>query len=174
VTPGTRRIVSVVGNPRPESRTHNLARTLASALALELDTTAISEIDLAQLGASVLDPADPAAAAAVQEVLDADVLIIASPTFKATYSGLLKTFLDRFGAGSLSGVPAALIMLGGAPNHQLAVDVHLAPLLLELGASVPTRGLFVLESELDQFDEQADSWAHAHARLFGRVNEDGP
>jgi FMN reductase len=57
---------------------------------------------------------------------------------------------------------------GGVPNHQLAVDVHLTPLLLELGASVPTRGLFVLESELEAFDERARAWARIHAGLFAR------
>jgi len=54
-------------------------------------------------------------------------------------------------------------MLGGAPVHRLAVDVHLTPLLLELGASIPARGLFVLESALDGFPAAAAAWADAAA-----------
>jgi FMN reductase len=156
-------IVTVVGNPRPESRTHALAATLADALAAVLPESKVSAVDLAVLGAQVLDPADDAAAAAVTEVLGADILVVASPTYKATYSGLLKAFLDRLGTGSLAGRRAVPVLLGGAPNHQLAVDVHFTPLLLELGASVPVRGLFVLEADVPAFGSFAAGWAAAHA-----------
>ena len=155
------RIVAITGNPRPESRTHGLARTLAAELAAALDGS-VTDVDLAVLGPRVLDPADPDASAAVAQVLDADVLVLASPTYKATYSGLLKSFLDRLGTGSLAGKAAVPILLGGAPNHQLAVDLHFAPLLLELGAAVPVRGLFVLESDVDDFASFAAKWAVAN------------
>jgi FMN reductase len=160
------RIVSVVGNPRPDSRTHGLARALTTALSVQLHSNATAEVDLTRLCPGLLDASDPLVAAAVQEVLGADILIVASPTYKATYSGLLKVFLDRLGTGTLSGTRAVPVMLGGAPNHQLAVDLHLTPLLLELGASVPVRGLFVLETELEAFAAHADAWARAHARVL--------
>ena len=76
-----------------------------------------------------------------------DVVIVASPTYKATYTGLLKVFLDRFPHQGLGGVTAIPLMLGAADTHALAVEHGLRPLLVELGASVPTRGLFVLDSE---------------------------
>jgi FMN reductase len=163
-------VVAVVGNPRPESRTHTLARLLSSALALELDAST-DEVDLATLGARVFDPDDDAAREATIRVLAADVLVVASPTYKATYSGLLKVFLDRFAAGSLAGATAVPVLLGGAPNHTLAVDVHFTPLLVELGASVPVRGLFVLESAVDGFDAFAGDWAREHAPALSRPVE---
>ena len=153
------RVVALVGNPRPDSRTHRIARTLAAELGRVLAAPPAEEVDLAVLGPAVLDPADAASAAAVERTLAADVLVVASPTYKATYSGLLKAFLDRVGTGALRGTRAVPVLLGGAPDHRLAVDVHLTPLLLELGASVPARGLFVLESELDGFDVTASAWA---------------
>lgn len=162
------RIVAVVGNPRPASRTHGLARTLAAELARVLPGGCVGEADLAALGPGVLDQADDAAAAALGEVLAADVLVVASPTYKATYSGLLKAFLDRLATGSLAGKTAVPLLLGGAPNHQLAVDVHFTPLLLELGATVPVRGLFVLESDVDGFAGFAAKWAAANAAAFAR------
>ena len=155
-------IVTVTGNPRPDSRTHALARTLGAALAAVWPGAQVSDVDLAGLGPRVLDQADEAAAAAVKQVLAGDVLVIASPTYKATYSGLLKAFLDRFGTGSLAGKTAVPILLGGAPSHLLAVDVHFTPLLLELGAAVPARGLFVLESEVASFADFAATWAASH------------
>jgi FMN reductase len=154
-------VIAVVGNPRPESRTHTLARQLAAAIAREL-AGSTDEVDLAVLGARVLDFDDDVARAATEKVLAADVLVVASPTYKATYSGLLKAFLDRFGGGSLAGATAVPVLLGGAPTHTLAVDVHFTPLLVELGASVPVRGLFVLESAVDDFEPFAGEWAKQH------------
>jgi FMN reductase len=159
----SRRIVSVIGNPRQESRTHGLARTMARELGRALDSAPAPEVDLARLGARVLVPDDEQAKSATHQVVTADVLVLASPTYKATYSGLIKAFLDRLGTGSLEGTAAVPILLGGAPDHRLAVDVHFTPLLLELGASVPARGLFVLESELESFGDFARDWADRHA-----------
>jgi FMN reductase len=157
------RITTLVGNPRPQSRTHGLARTLTTEIARVLGAASVTEVDLAPFGPRVLDPSDQAVTAAVDETLGADLLVVASPTYKATYSGLLKGFLDRFGTGSLAGAAAVPVLLGGAQNHRLAVDVHFTPLLLELGAAVPARGLFVLEAEVDDFGSFAAAWADAHA-----------
>ena len=158
------RVVIVVGNPRAASRTHGIARTLGSELARGRE---VIEVDLAVLAPALFGAdATGAVAGALEAVLEADLLVIASPTYKATYSGLLKTFLDRLGTGALAGTPAVPVLLGGVPRHALAVDVHFTPLLLELGASVPVRGLFVLESELDAFPAAAAAWAsHAGPRL---------
>jgi FMN reductase len=162
-------VLAVIGNPRPESRTHGLARTLASEVAAALDATVLEEVDLAVLGAAVLDWGDAAAGAAVKRVLAADVLVLSSPTYKGSYSGLLKAFLDRVGGGALAGAAAIPILLGGAPNHTLAVNVHFAPLLVELGAVVPG-GLFVLESDVDAFPSFAAGWvAQRRALLAGAV-----
>jgi FMN reductase len=158
----SRSIVGIVGNPRAESRTHGLARTLCAALLAELPGSTDSEVDLAPFGPRVLDPGDDEVDEAVRRVLHADVLVLASPTYKGTYSGLLKAFLDRIGHRALEGTRAVPILLGGAPDHSLAIDVHFAPLLLELGASVPARGLFVLESEVESFPAMARDWVSSH------------
>jgi FMN reductase len=161
----SRSVVAIVGNPRPESRTHGIARVLAEELARP-HSADVAEVDLAALAPLLFAGDGGAVAAAVERVLDADALVVASPTYKATYTGLLKAFLDRIGTGALAGTPAVPVLLGGAPQHALAVDVHLTPLLLELGASVPARGLFVLESELDAFPATAAAWADAAAPVL--------
>lgn len=160
------RIVGLTGNPRPESRTHLLARTLTRELARAIPGAVTTEVNLALLGSRVLDPSDFSASAAAEEVRRADILVAASPTYKATYSGLLKAFLDRFGHRPLVGASAVPVLLGGADNHRLAVDVSFTPLLLELGAQVPARGLFVLEPEVEGFGEFAAGWANAHAGVL--------
>jgi FMN reductase len=160
------RIVGLVGNPRAESRTHGLARSLSRELARVIPGALTAEVDLTPLAPQVLDPSAGAVEAALEQVQAADILVVASPTYKAAYSGLLKAFLDRFGNRPLTGTAAVPVLLGGAPNHQLAVDVHFTPLLLELGALVPAGGLFVLEPDVAGFGEFAATWADAHAHLL--------
>ena len=133
----------VVGNPKARSRTWDAAHRIAK----ELGAESVTSIDVADLGSGLLDWGDETVARAVKAVSASDVAIIASPTFKATYSGLLKLFLDRFDTGTgLEGVVAIPLMLGAGPAHQLAAEVHLKPLLVELGATVPTPALYLLDS----------------------------
>ena len=136
------RVAVVVGNPKPVSRTFEAALTLAERLG-----GADLVIDLADHTAELFDWSSSSINELVEEVSGADVVIVASPTYKATYTGLLKVFLDRFPHQSLGGVTAIPLMLGAADVHALSVEHTLRPLLVELGASVPTRGLFVLDSE---------------------------
>ena len=91
---------------------------------------------------------------------------MASPTYKATYTGLLKLLFDQIAAGELHRTQAVPLMVGGAPNHVLAVDVHLRPLLLEVGCSCPTQGLYILESELDNVATVIGAWADRWAAVL--------
>jgi FMN reductase len=135
----------VVGNPKPASRTLHAATFVATELAGHAPDLIV---DLAEVGAALLDWQSTDVGDLVEQVARADLVIVASPTYKATYSGLLKLFLDRFAAGQLTGV-AVPLMLGGGPAHALAPDLTLAPLLTHLGGLAPTGGLYVLDKAYD-------------------------
>jgi FMN reductase len=106
-------------------------------------------VDLATLGPDLLDWASPELADLVAEVGKADLVVVASPTYKGAYTGLLKLFLDRFaGQTGLTGL-AVPLMLGGSAAHSLAPELTLRPVLTELGATVPGRGLYVVDSQHD-------------------------
>jgi FMN reductase len=137
------RVGVIVGNPKPRSRTYEAALMVAEKVTGE---EAGLVIDLAELGPALLDWADPTVGALVKQAAELDVLVVASPTYKATYTGLLKLFLDRFSTEGLAGVVAIPLMLGGGPAHTLAPEVSLKPLLFEIGATVPTRALYLLDS----------------------------
>ena len=96
-------------------------------------------------------------ARAKRAVLDADALIVASPTYKATYTGLLKLFLDQFGQGELRGLPTFALMLGGSASHSLAPELTLRPVLVEIGASCPAPSLYLIDSEYDT-SPALDEW----------------
>jgi len=140
------RTAVVVGNPKPASRTLAAATWLATQLSgAEPDLV----VDLGTVGAALLDWSDPTVGELVASVGAADLVVIASPTYKGTYTGLLKLFLDRFAGGTgLSGI-AVPFLLGGSPAHSLAPELSLRPVLTEIGATVPGRGLYIVDSQHD-------------------------
>ncbi|MET0694286.1 MAG: NAD(P)H-dependent oxidoreductase [Propionibacteriaceae bacterium] len=138
------RVAVVVGNPKPRSRTYEAAQLVAERLT---GAPADLVVDIADLGAGVLDWSDVPTSEAVEAVRAVDVLVVASPTYKAAYTGLLKVFLDRFPSDGLAGVVAVPLMLGAGPTHALAPEHTLRPVLVELGASTPTRGLYLIDRD---------------------------
>jgi len=124
-------------------------------------------LDLAALPAPFGADAAAELAGPLAAVRAARLLIVASPTYKATYTGLLKAFFDLLPGPALAGVTAVPVMTMGGPRHALAADLHLRPLLLELGANTPTAALVVLEEELPALDEVVRGWAGTAAPLLG-------
>ena len=114
--------------------------------------------DLAEVGPQLFDWSSATVKEAVQGVRSCALVVVASPTYKASYTGLLKSFLDWFGTADLLGVTVVPVMTGAGAHHALAVEVHLRPVLVELGATLPTRGLYVTEGELSETDDVLKAW----------------
>ncbi|MCW2759085.1 MAG: ssuE, partial [Nocardioidaceae bacterium] len=145
-------VAVVVGNPKPNSRTLAAATYVARELVGEPDLV----VDVTTLGAAILDWSDPTVADLVKQVGAADLVVVASPTYKAAYTGLLKLFLDRFAGGTgLSGL-AVPLMLGGSPAHSLVAEHTLRPVLTEIGGTVPGRALYVVDDRHDDPAAYAD------------------
>ena len=156
------RATVLVGNPKPRSRTLEAGCHVARELTgREPDRI----VDLVDLGSALLDWTSAAIADVVSAVSRSDLVIVASPTYKGAYTGLLKLFLDRFAGGSLQGVTAVPLMLGADLRHSLAPEVFLKPVLAELGASCPTRGLFLLDSGWAESAVLADWLVSARTEL---------
>ncbi|WP_285115449.1 NAD(P)H-dependent oxidoreductase [Leifsonia sp. fls2-241-R2A-40a] len=156
----------IVGNPKPQSRTRDAAERLAAALGARAETIEVSE-----LGHGLLGFGDPLVREAVARVQEADLVIAASPTFKGTYSGLLKLFLDQFAtADGLAGQVAVPFMLGAGPAHALAPELSLKPVLVELGAVCPAQGLYQLDSRYPEdgtLDKYVAAWGAAIQASLG-------
>jgi FMN reductase len=126
-------------------------------------------VDLAGIAPELFDPESPTVKDLLKAVAASDLIVVASPTFKATYTGLLKSFFDRYGTNALSAAVAVPVMTGAGPIHALAPEVHLRPLLVELGASTPTRSLYVTEPQFDDLDTVIDAWADSASPLVARA-----
>ena len=166
----------VVGNPKARSRTLTVAQAVARAAARaaglgEADSTTV---DLADLGPQLFDWSSTDVRAAVDAIRDCRLAVVASPTYKASHTGLLKSFLDWFSTSDLDGVTVVPVMVGAGPQHMLAVETHLRPVLVELGATLPTRGLYVTEDKFDALEDLVGGWlVEAGPRLRASVNGAG-
>jgi FMN reductase len=144
------RILVLTGSPSLRSRTSALASHVGDELAL--DGHDVDVLHLRGLPAQALlhaDTADPAIASAVRAVVAADAVVVATPIYKASYSGLLKVFLDLLPQAALQGKVVLPLATGGTVAHLLAIDYGLRPVLVSLGARHITTGRFVLDAHID-------------------------
>lgn len=158
----------VVGNPKPQSRTLTVATALVEHLfagcAVEVTT-----VDLATHIDEVFRWPSADLDAISTQVAASDIAIFASPTYKATYTGLLKAFLDRYPSNGLAGLVAIPLHTGGDLTHAMGPSVNLAPLLTELGAIVPGRGFYFVTSQMDRMDTLVAEAAAAYRSNIQRV-----
>ncbi|WP_069163053.1 NADPH-dependent FMN reductase [Nocardia altamirensis] len=163
-------VTVVVGNPKPASRTLTAATLVARGLRPDVEPTVI---DLVEFGAGLLGWGDPAVTAAVRTVSASELVVFASPTFKATYTGLLKLFLEQFDGGTgLAGVLGVPVMLGAGPVHALAPDLLLKPVLVELGATAALPGLYLSDRSFQEdgvIDRYTGRWRPVAGALASSV-----
>lgn len=151
-------VLGVCGNPRAGSRTLGVVNHVSNAVATSVDGRFDGSIDLIELASELFTFGAPGVTAALERVMAADVLVVGSPVFKATYTGVLKAFCDHIAGGQLTGKWCVPLMVGGSLQHYLALDTHLRPLLVELGLTCVTPGLYVVETELEQLERQVAAY----------------
>ncbi|MBD5785228.1 NAD(P)H-dependent oxidoreductase [Cellulosimicrobium terreum] len=166
-------VLALSGNPRPGSRTLAAAQTVARRVADAIGASGTSTVDLATFAGEIFAPLHPHTDAAREQVAAADVVVVATPVYKASYTGLLKAFLDQYGPDGLAGVVTVPLVVSGDPAHALAGEVHLRPVLVELGAVVPTRTLSVPEARLVDLDPVVDEWLARSADALRRAVDVG-
>lgn len=98
---------------------------------------------------------------AVQEVVDSDGLIVVSPIFNASFSGLFKMFFDVLHEGALLDKPVLLAATGGTPRHSLAIDQAMLPLFFYLKAAVVPTSVFAA----------TEDWGDASSGLQERIGK---
>src|SRR3954470_2512954 len=139
----------ITGSPSGTSRTARLAALVGARLSkLGRDS---SLLDVRSLPAEDLlhgRAGAPAIAAALERVASATGIVIATPVYKAAYSGLLKTFLDLLPQFGLRDKVVLPLATGGTLAHVLAIDYALRPVLSSLDPLHIVPGLFILDKQL--------------------------
>ncbi len=143
-------VLVISGSPAAISRTARLGDYAAEALAyLGNRTRHIQVRDLPAAALLAGDAADPAIAEAAELLAEAEGVVFVTPTYKAAYSGLLKTFLDLLPQYALAGKAILPLATGGSLAHVLMLDYAFRPVLQALGARHSVGGHFMIESALD-------------------------
>ena len=85
--------------------------------------------------------------AAIDKVRRTDGLVVVTPVFSASYSGLFKTFFDVLEVGVLDGKPVVVAATAGTARHSLVLDHALRPLFSYLHAVVVPTGVFAASED---------------------------
>ena len=137
------------GSPSASSSGARLLQHIGDKLALQGHRcTKLHVRDLpaeALLHADFSDPAIIRASALVQE---ADAIVIATPVYKASYTGILKAFLDLLPQDGLDGKLVLPLATGGSQSHMLVLDYALRPVLASLAARFILPGIYATSEQL--------------------------
>ncbi|SPP29509.1 NAD(P)H-dependent oxidoreductase [Brochothrix thermosphacta] len=126
-------------------------------------------VQVHQLNAEALITADfkhPDIVAAHLLVEQSAAVIVVTPTFKASYSGILKTFLDLLPSRILKGKPVLPLALGGSKGHLLMLKYALEPILSELGAEFIAHGTYITD---DQVTKDFNNNYHINEEATSRI-----
>ncbi|MFJ5927430.1 NADPH-dependent FMN reductase [Kitasatospora sp. NPDC092948] len=144
-------VLAISGSPSVESRTALAAGHLVDLLSttgIQAQQLTVRELPAADLLAGRTD--SPAIRAAMDALAAADGVVVATPVFKASYSGLLKSFLDLLPQTGLAGKAVLPVATGGSLSHLLAIDYALRPVLSAMGARHVVAGCFLIDKDITQ------------------------
>jgi FMN reductase len=162
-------ITLISGSPSPASRSAYLLDLVKASL--DSRQFATRRIDVRQLPLVPLvagDTGDQFLQAVLDDVATADALVVATPIYKASYSGLLKIFLDLLPQNALVDKFVLPIATGGSLAHLLALDYALKPVIWSLGARHMAANLFAVEGHIPK---QADGSYSIEPELGERIGE---
>ncbi|WP_174945680.1 FMN reductase [Burkholderia lata] len=148
-------VVAISGGLQRPSRTLALTDAIVAALgaALPIETRLI---ELGEIGGRLAGaltrtqvPAD--LDAQIRAIETADALVVASPVYRASYTGLFKHLFDLVHHEALIDVPVLLAATGGSERHALVIDHQLRPLFSFFQARTLPIGVYASESDFDQY-----------------------
>lgn len=168
----TTNVIELIGNPRTGSRTRALADTVTRELLARLAARGIvlpaaTTLELSEVVAVSFSPDAPARVSTTIPdpfglVRAAKLLVVATPTYKGSYTGLLKIFLDQFKPSDLAGTVAVGVAIAAGDDHVRDVSTALDAVLIAVGAKVRAVTLALHESRLADADGAVSEWIDKH------------
>jgi FMN reductase len=144
-------VLALAGSPSHPSRTYSILEYATRILEAEqISTQILSVRDLPAEALLFAQFDHEAIVQAATQVEQADALIIATPVYKAAYTGVLKAFLDLLPQTALAGKPILPIATGGTIAHLLSIDYALKPILSALGARYILAGAYFVDSQVQR------------------------
>ncbi|MEU9800382.1 FMN reductase [Streptomyces sp. NPDC051000] len=170
-----KRITVVAAGLSDPSSTRLLADRLAAATRTALDALGVAcAIEFVELRPLARDIAahlvtgypPPDLATTLGAVEGCDALIVVTPVFTASYSGLFKSFFDLVENTALTGRPVLIAATGGTSRHSLVLEHALRPLFAYLRAVVVPTGVYAATSD---WGNTGDPFTEELPRRIGRA-----
>ncbi|HII51455.1 MAG TPA: hypothetical protein HA321_00875 [Halobacteriales archaeon] len=133
---------AVLGSPFSGSSSEKIVNLFIDRLPKEEWNTAVLDLSDISSEALLFRSKDNILSASIERILDSDVILAATPTYRATYTGLIKTFFDQFPENALSGKVVLPIQTGGSAEHALSIEHGLSPMVRTLGAAVASKVIY--------------------------------
>lgn len=142
-------VLLIGGSPSRVSRTGRLLGYIGALLEQEgLDIRSLNVRDLPAEALLHAEFKHPQIVAALELVEEASVIVIATPTYKAAYSGILKAFIDLWPQFGLQGKVVLPVASGGSPAHTLILDYALRPVLASLAPRQVLDSIYAVEQQI--------------------------
>ncbi|WP_101048017.1 NADPH-dependent FMN reductase [Macromonas nakdongensis] len=170
-------VLLIAGSPSEHSRSSALldaveARLLQAESARRLHLDRLRIRDLSPQALLLANWGHPSVARAIAQVQSASALVVATPVYKAAYSGVLKVFLDLLSQTALKGKVVLPIATGGSPHHMLALDYALRPVLQSLGARHILPGVYASDAQIPKTEQgEYQIGGDIQSRLDDAVNQ---
>lgn len=150
-------IVAFSGNAHRPSRSRSLVDLIAQRIRSQIYAR-VRQYDILDaspgLGAALSrEELTPEALAIVEAVEQADLLVVASPVYKGSYTGLFKHFFDFVDATALIGKPVVIAATGGGPRHSLVVEHQLRPLFGFFSALTIPTSIYAEDKSFDGLEQ---------------------
>lgn len=148
------KITIITGSPNPGSRLNGIVQHVEKkwrASGIETETVRVADLPAdALLLANFENEAIRKAIAAVEH---ADGVVVAGPVFKASYSGLLKSFLDLLPQTGLQGKIVLPLFIGGTIAHLLSMEYALKPVISALGGRHILGGVYAVDQWVERLND---------------------
>ena len=150
------KVVAVSGSVQRPSRTHVLVEHLLAGLGqatpIEVELIELGKIAPQLAGAIHRDQLPASVEVLIRAIETADVLVVASPVYRGTYSGLFKHLFDLVHHEALIDVPVLLAATGGSDRHALVIDHQFRPLFAFFQARVAPIGVYASEQDFTRYE----------------------
>jgi len=167
------KIVGVSGNLGRPSKTRALVETIVGRAAGRLEGRGVV-FDVSELapgfgGATEIEDLAPAARGALAEIIAADALVVASPVYKGSYTGLFKHLFDLIPPEGLAGKPVLLAATGGGDRHALVIEHQLRPLFGFFEAATLPTGVYASGRDFEDGEPTAPALLERIARAVDQL-----
>jgi len=146
------KLTAVLGCVTPPGRLLKALTTIVAAAqaadpTLETDLVNLADVRIAFADGRAPDSYNDDTAAVINRVASADIIVLASPVYRASFTGALKNLLDHLPVEALAGKPCGIVAMGATAHHFLGVEWHLRDVLTWFGAMVAPTAVYLTSAD---------------------------